>query len=322
METCKSPRRVMRAAFELASEALPEYASPFSRHDFTLPQLFACLVVREHQKKSYRGTEALLADSPTWLAECGMSKAPDHNTLCRAFHTIVTLKRVNKLLDVTAEWFTEARVLRLSRKPLAVDSTHFESRHVSRHFEHRQKQTAKAAEAAKIPQKKDKLGSATRSDTVKNLPKATFAVAAGCHVILAVIVGTGAGSDAPSFPALLAAAHRRAPGVKTVGGDAGFDSEPNHRVARIGHGVRAIIPPRIGRPRKDGGPPKTKYRRLMFQRFQRKADKASYGQRWQVETVNSMIKRNLGSALRATTPARREREMLLRAVVHNLMLAA
>jgi hypothetical protein len=35
-----------------------------------------------------------------------------------------------------------------------------------------------------------------------------------------------------------------------------------------------------------------------------------------------MIKRNLGAALRAKTPARREHEMLLRAVVHNLMLAA
>ena len=322
METCKFPRRVMRAAYELAREALPDYASPFSRQDFTLPQLFACLVVREHQKKSYRGTEALLSDCPEWLADCGMTKAPDHNTLCRAFHTIVTLKRVNKMLDVTAEWFTEAQVLRLSRKPLAVDSKHFESRHVSRHFEHRKKQTAKAAEAAKIPEKKDKSGSATRSDTVRNLPKATFAVAAGCHVLLAVIVGTGAGSDAPSFVALLAAACRRAPGVRTVVGDAGFDSEQNHRVARLSRNVRSIIPPRIGRPRKDGGLPTTKFRRLMAQRFRRKADKATYGQRWQVETVNSMIKRNLGSALRATTPARREHEMLLRAVVHNLMLAA
>ena len=40
------------------------------------------------------------------------------------------------------------------------------------------------------------------------------------------------------------------------------------------------------------------YRRLMKRRFARKADKAAYGQRWQSETVNSMIKRNLGSALR------------------------
>ena len=37
----------------------------------------------------------------------------------------------------------------------------------------------------------------------------------------------------------------------------------------------------------------------MHQRFKRKADKKIYGQRWQSETVNSMIKRNQSSALRA-----------------------
>ena len=35
----------------------------FLRKDFTLPQLFACLVVKDHLKRSYRGVEALLRDS-------------------------------------------------------------------------------------------------------------------------------------------------------------------------------------------------------------------------------------------------------------------
>jgi hypothetical protein len=43
MKTCKSPRRVLIAAYELAQLFLPEYSSKFSRKDFTLPQLFACL---------------------------------------------------------------------------------------------------------------------------------------------------------------------------------------------------------------------------------------------------------------------------------------
>ena len=83
-------------------------------------------------------------------------------------------------------------------------------------------------------------------------------------------------------------------------------------------GVRSIIPPAIGRPSEK--PPATRCRRLMQQRFGREADKATHGQRWQVETVNSMIKRNLGSALRATTARRRSRELLLRCIVHNLMV--
>jgi hypothetical protein len=52
METCKSPRKVMVAAHELARQFRPDYSSRFSRKDYTLPQLFACLVLREHQKKS------------------------------------------------------------------------------------------------------------------------------------------------------------------------------------------------------------------------------------------------------------------------------
>jgi hypothetical protein len=344
METCKSPRKVMRAAYALALDTLPDFSCKFSRKDFTLPQLFACLAVREHQKKSYRGAEALLADSPHWLADCGMSKAPDHNTLCRAFGVIVTLRRTNRMLDVTAESFADADLLDWDQKPLAGDSTHFESRHVSRHFEKRQEQTAKAdekkaaavavaagADAEKQPEKGgkkpaaarvDKGNSATRSKTVKSLPKASFAVAAACHGILAVVVGTGAGSDAPAFEPLLLQACRRAPGVKVVVTDPGFDSEDNHRIARLDMGVRSIIPPAIGRPSKDGSPPGGYFRRLMHHRFKCKADKRWYGQRWQVETVNSMIKRNLGSALRARTAKRREMEMLLRAVVHNVMLLA
>ena len=42
----------MRVAFCLARDVLPKYFSKFSRHDFTLPQLFACLVVKEQQRKS------------------------------------------------------------------------------------------------------------------------------------------------------------------------------------------------------------------------------------------------------------------------------
>jgi transposase len=58
----------------------------------------------------------------------------------------------------------------------------------------------------------------------------------------------------------------------------------------------------------------------MRHRFARKADKKYYGQRWQVETVNSMIKRNLGPALRAKTARRRSMELLLRVVTHNIMV--
>ena len=152
---------------------------------------------------------------------------------------------------------------------------------------------------------------------MRRLPKLSIAVAASCHLILAARATTGMGSDHPHFEPLMFDAWRRAD-VKVAACDAGYDSEANHEIARRDMGVRTIIPPSIGRP--SDKPPTTRYRRLMRQRFDREADKATYGQRWQVETVNSMIKRNLGSALRATTARRRSRELLLRCVVHNFMV--
>ena len=103
METCKSPRKVLNAAYALAAASLPEHPSKFSRQDFTDPQLFACLVLREHQKKSYRGVVALLKDCPDWCADIGLEKVPDHNTLCRAFHRQVKPGVVEAMLDLSLE---------------------------------------------------------------------------------------------------------------------------------------------------------------------------------------------------------------------------
>ena len=101
METCKSPRKVLNAAYALATACVKEYQSKFSRKDFTGPQLFACLVLREHQKKSYRGLVALLEDSPQWCADIGLKKVPDRNTLCRAHKQLVKPGVVEKMMDVS-----------------------------------------------------------------------------------------------------------------------------------------------------------------------------------------------------------------------------
>lgn len=144
MITSKSPRKVLKLAYSLGVEVLPKYFSPFSRHAFTKPQLFACLVLREHQKKSFRGIEALLADSPQWLADIGLKSVPDHNTLCRAFSEFVDPDLACSMLDLMAKLARSRKLLRGDGlKPLTLDSSMFESRHVSRHFEQRQRDTAR-----------------------------------------------------------------------------------------------------------------------------------------------------------------------------------
>jgi hypothetical protein len=152
MITSKSPRKVLKLAHALARRALPAYGSHFSRHDFTRPQLFACLVLREHQRESFRGVEALLADSPQWLRDIGLAKAPDHNTLCRAFDAFVKPALAASMLDLMAELARRRRTLkRGTRKPLAVDSSMYESRHVSRYFERRQRDGGRGEDRKKGP---------------------------------------------------------------------------------------------------------------------------------------------------------------------------
>jgi hypothetical protein len=101
METCKSPRMVLNAAYALATACVKPYSSKFSRKDFTGPQLFACLVLREHQKESYRGVVALLKDCPPWCADIGLTKVPDRNTLCRAHKRLLKPRVIEDMLDLS-----------------------------------------------------------------------------------------------------------------------------------------------------------------------------------------------------------------------------
>jgi hypothetical protein len=315
---------ILRVAYSVACKVWPPHTHRFSRHDFTLPQLFACLVVREMLGLSYRKAEALLRDSPDWLAEIGLSQAPDHNSLWRALGVLITRYRVNRMFDLLGERFDQAGELQLSRKPLTIDSTCYERHHRSRHYERVCRKRAmsegqKYEKSSQIPRETPEQVNRRRSRAVRQMPKLALAVASGCHAILAAKVHIGNGSDMPDFQPLLRSAARRA-NVRTVVADAGYDSERNHRIARQQMSVRSIIPPKIGRP--SDKPPTGRYRRLMKQRFSRKADRKPYGQRAQSETVNSMMKRNLGDALRSIKPKRRKQEMLLRSLTHNIMLAA
>lgn len=316
MKTGYSPRKVFFVAHYLACRLLPGHSSKFSRHDFTLAQLFACLVLREFFGLSYRRTEALLIDSPTWLADVGLTKAPDHNTLWRAFDRLLSMRRCQRLLDLIVALFARDRLLTLRRKPLAIDSTCFEGHHRSTHYDRRCRRMD-ARQTQNGPGKWGDSVNAARSKRLRQMPKLAIAVDSGSHLILSATVRLGNGSDAPDFAPLLRQAVGRTR-VAVVVADAGYDSQANHELARQTLGVRSIIPPGIGRPTRK--PPSGRWRRHMANRFKRKADKAPYGQRSQVETVNSMIKRNQSSTLRSRTPERRKKEMMLKVLVHNIVL--
>ena len=299
----------MRVAYELARGVLPDHFSKFSRHDFTLPQLFACLVVKEQQRKGYRDVEALLRDAPHWCRDIGMSKVPDHNTLCRAFHKLNLTRRAGRLLDRLTQWFAIARQLGTI---VAFDSSLYDPRYRSRHYEQRCRHYARSARSQK------RSVNTRRSRTARLGPKLAIGVCTRSHLILSARVRTGFGSDSPDFEPLLLDAWRRHPRLRTVLADAGYDSEANHRIARQDMGVRSLIKTGIGRPSKK--PPCGYYRRLMSKQLKGSQKGKTYGKRSQAETVNSMLKRNQGDALRARSPRARRNEQLLRVLTHNIAL--
>lgn len=96
--------------------------------------------------------------------------------------------------------------------------------------------------------------------------------------------------------------------------DTGYDSEKNHALANERYGIKTVIPPKIGCHRKSL--PRKPYRREMATNF----DQESYRRRPQIETVISMIKRNLGDTLMGRSEQSRSSEMLLMAITHNLMV--
>jgi hypothetical protein len=305
----------MRIAHAVGCRCLQNYSSKFSRHDYTLPQLFACLVVREQMRLSYRGAEALLRDGQVWCRGIGMRgrRTPNHATLARASKLILGGRHIRRMLDLLAEWFA---VMRQLGTTLAVDSTCYDGHHRSRHYEQRCRRHG-------VGGRYNGTADRRRSVSVRRTPKLSIGIDTRSHVILSASARAGMCSDAPSFDSLLFDAWRRRGGrIKTVLADAGFDSESNHRIARHDMGVRSLIRTGIGRrPLNPAKPPSGRYRRRMKWELAGPQKGKPFAGHAQAETVMSMLKRNLGDALRARTPIARVREHLFKTVVHDLMLA-
>jgi hypothetical protein len=297
VKTSKSPRRVLQVAYEAACEALPAHRHKFSPKKFTQPQLLACLVLKEFARLDYRGLSAHFADHPDLGAQIGLKAVPHFTTFQKAAQRLLAATPGRRMFDAVLEQAWKDRVRRLRVPLAAIDGTGLESRHVSRYFTKRQAD-----------------GNPGGDRTYAHFPKVVFVVDCGSHMILSAVPGRGPATDLVQFGRAFSQAVRRAR-IDTLLADADFDAEWLHKAVRS-HGVRTIIPPTRGRP--SDKPPAGRWRRVMKQRFARL--KRKYGQRWQVETVNSMIKRRLGSALRARVEANQFREIILRAITHNVMI--
>lgn len=151
----------------------------------------------------------------------------------------------------------------------------------------------------------------------KRHPKLSVVADCSSHLVLALRTGRGPSPDVHQLKDTLRGMPKSVR-VKLLLGDAGYDSEENHRHIREDVGCQTLIPPWHGRPSKK--PATGLFRRVMQKAFRKKPK--SFGQRWQVETTFSMVKRDLGAALSARDYWSQNRELALRVLTHNIMIVA
>jgi hypothetical protein len=292
----KSPLNVARHALRLAKEHLRPYARRHSPRVYTQPQLFVCLVLKTFFRKDYRGITAILQDFDALRAYLGLKSVPHFTTLQKASKRLLRTPVARRLFQGAVR-----RLLgrRQRVKRAAMDSTGLDLGRRSAYYV-RRRQTGQTGKKRVLYSRFAKL-------------EASF----DCHshVILAALVGRGPRPDTDRFVPLLDATLAVARPASMLA-DAGYDSESNHRHARLTKGVRSFIPAKIGRPTEKL--PTGRFRRQMKQRLNK--DYGRYGQRWQAETGFSMLKRCLADTVQGRSYWSQCRELWLLVITYNILL--
>lgn len=297
-KTSKSPKQILQKAYEIGSKALPDYSNKHSPQTFTQPQLFACLVLKAFFKADYRGIVKILNDFDELREVINLSRSPHFTTLQKAEKRLLDKASTRRLLQETVKATLTPTQMRRIVELAAIDGSGFESRHVSRYF---------------VKRRWSKRTASEQEMSYTKYPMAGIVCDCTNHMVLAIQADRGPKPDILHFKQLLKDAVQLVD-IRKLLADAQYDSERSHEFARSKLGIQSIIPPKRGA--RYGIEPHGKWRRKMKNRFPTRA----YGQRWQVETVFSMIKRLLGSALRARQYHSQCRELQLKAVTHNIML--
>jgi hypothetical protein len=292
----KSPIRVAREALAVATKVLRPYAHKFSPKLYTQPQLFACLVLKTFFKTDYRGISTLLQDLTDVRRTVGLRCVPHFTTVQKACLRLLRVPRARRLLRATIRRHMGRR--RCVRRA-AFDSTGLDCGHRSTYYVRRRSATSKRWQRL----------------TYSRYAKLELAVDTVNHLAVGCLVGRGPRPDTNRYIPLLKVTLGNVQVDATVA-DAGFDSESNHEYARDVAGVRSFMPATIGRPTTKL--PSGRYRRQMKQRLNK--DYGQYGQRWQVECTNAMIKRRITTTVAARSYWAQCRELLLIVLTYQCML--
>jgi len=285
-------------ALEAAKKAVADYSHIKSPRKFTQPQLLACLIVKELRGLDYRGIHIMLSEWSDLRQILGLRHIPHFTTLCAASKRLLRKPTTEALLHSILQRCRDLGLLKDKSKLVAIDSTGMETRHASRYYTRRCKRHS--------------------GHYKRRFPKLSAICDTSNHLLLGMVIDRGPRLDyAEDESTLLNALSQQK--FKMLLADAGYESERFHKLCREQLNIQSIIPTtQRGRSREDGSTKAVTgyYRKLMQNNF----PKSLYGQRWQIETVFSMLKRNLGSSLRARYHHSQTREIRLRILTHNLMI--
>lgn len=271
--------QVARKAYQISQQVFARYAHAKGPHQFTQPQLVACVLLMFYVRKSYRDMEEWLFASESICQVLELPCVPDHTTLYRMFRrlrmtTLVQLKRV--LLDE----------LRLEEEGIVVDTTGYRRTQASEHYLTR------------------------RGLHYRTFVKGGYAVGAASQFILGWKAGIGPAADSPFLNPLRRQAARygkRFAGqpVWQILADSGFDGKTVQ--------PRDLIP-----PQRRGGRMQIPERKARLELVSQARLDGWFGQRWKAETVHSVIKRKFGDEIRSRKRSHRHREPMVKGLIYDL----
>jgi len=279
-----------RVALEVATAIVARHRTPFSKHQFTQPQLLAILCLMRYEDWTFRETEVRLREHGELRRVLRLRSVPDYTTLYR-FLKRLEENTIHQALGEAARRLGTVGPRRRRRARVAVDATGLAQGAVSTSFVRRM-----------------------YHHTQQPLPwrhwlKWLVTVDVDRQRILSQSARLGPWNDCARLRPLVEAAHQVTP-IGLVLADAEFDSERNHLYIRQTLRARSVIPAKRGKKtwRVPG------VRAEMRQDFPRR----QYARRALVETLFSTVKRKLSARAPGRSLFMQLRQALLLGWAYNL----
>jgi hypothetical protein len=260
-------------------KTLPAYSCRKSKHTYKQHQLAVIWCLMKYLKTNYRRIAELLELMPALRQAMKVERVP-HFTSVNKFFLRTNTAEMHSVLASTA------RMLDVDAFTVAIDATGYSSNYASRHYLWR-----------------IGLGSYTK----RKYAKLSISVCTDTQCIIAAKARLGPRNDNIDFSGLARRSAKLKPAF--IVADKGYDSEANHGLAR-GLGMNPMIPLKKNKY----GTVRKFQRRKMLTEF----DEAVYDRRPLVETVNSVMKRLMGSWVSSRSVIRQRKELIGMCVVYNV----